>query len=374
MGSPDSRDPARRLLALARTDRRAADRAMAELSLDAQVELLCDAPIALRGALLDLAPEPELLIPRLPEAELCFTAKAVGLGDAETLLAYATPEQIVACVDLDAFRGDLPDLPAFTAWMECFAGAGEETLLRSIHAIDPEMLVLWLREQVEVVAKPNEEGWEPPVGAVTLEGQFYLCARRTDDDLAPLLEALHLLFQKDYWLYFRLLQGTQWELESDTQEFAARWRTGRLQDLGFPPREEALAIYAHLRPEARAAVPDAARALERGERELPARLPRLPAELERRHSVFRAVEQLGEEERRVFFGAFVSLANAVAVADSMPLGDPESIPAAIEKAAALTSRGLDFVATERTLDPTAVLRRLPLDHLFRVGANLERER
>ena len=89
--------------------------------------------------------------------------------------------------------------------------------------------------------------------------------------------------------------------------------------------------------------------------------------------LFRSVAELDAAERRSFFYAFVSIANKVAVADRMPLSDSETLPTAIEKAAAMVSRGLEFVAAENRIAPSDALRRVSLEHLFRVGANLETE-
>ena len=57
----------------------------------------------------------------------------------------------------------------------------------------------------------------------------------------------------------------------------------------------------------------------------------------------------------------------------MELSDAETSPKAIEKAATWMSRGLEHVAVENTLDAEAVLRRVPMERLFRVGANLDPE-
>jgi hypothetical protein len=58
----------------------------------------------------------------------------------------------------------------------------------------------------------------------------------------------------------------------------------------------------------------------------------------------------------------------------MELGNAESTPRAIDKAAAFASDGLGFIATERNLDATDVIRRVGIEHLFRVGANLNPDR
>ncbi|MCG8588017.1 MAG: DUF6178 family protein [Proteobacteria bacterium] len=369
---PSSPPDVRRLLELARSDRPQAERALAELSLEQQVSTVCDAPLATRARLLELLPHPEDVIPALPEAELCFTARAVGLADASWILEHATPEQVVACLDLDAWRGLEADRGTALEWLTAIANAGEATLLRAAQALDPELLVLILASRTQVVQKPNDdEGWEPPVGGQTLEGQFYLTAVQPNDDLAPILRMLNVLFRKDYWLYFRLLQGMCWELESDLEEWSLRWRTGRLEDLGFPAWDQAFRIYAFIRPERRADLLPQPNALDLGlDTGVPARVPEFgPAE----GPLARAVSELEESERHAFFQAFMVMANKIAVADRMPLGDAETLPGAVEKASLVIGRGLEHVARENDVTLGDALRRQTLERLFQVGANLDPE-
>ena len=58
-----------------------------------------------------------------PDAELVFTAKAVGSEDAAWLLAYATSEQLVTVFDLDAWRGPKLDLASVDRWVATLAEA-----------------------------------------------------------------------------------------------------------------------------------------------------------------------------------------------------------------------------------------------------------
>jgi hypothetical protein len=373
---PSLLSEARRVLDLARRDRRAAEAALAGLPLEAQAAAVCEAPPAQRAGILELTPQPEQVIPLLPEAELCFTVKALGLSDASWILEHATRDQVVAGVDLDCWQQLLPDLKALDEWLTALSQAGDDALLRAAQGIDPELIVLHLRDRVDVVVKPGGEeaqGWQAPEGAHTLEGQFYLVPRREGDDLAPLLQMLNVLFRKDYWLYFRMLQGAVWELESDLAEWALRWRTGRLEDLGFPSWDEAMRIYGYVRPGQRGRLPEEPAALQVDEWALPVWMPQLPAGSETGPSLFRAVRDLRPEERHAFFYAFVALANKVAVADHLPLGDADTLPRAIEKAAAIASRGLECVAAENDLPLADVLRRATLTRLFQVGASLARE-
>lgn len=362
---------ARRILSLARGDRDGARDALAALPLEVQVALVCETPVARRAELLDLLRAPERVIPALPEAELCFTARAIGLADAGWLLAHASDEQLQACLDLDAWGADdTPDREKLADWIAALLDAGDDALLRAVHALDAELLMLWLADRLASFLKPNDDpGWQPPAGARTLEGQFYVLARRSGDDLEDALRLLELLFEHDYWLYFRLLQAVSWESGPDNEEHALRWRTGRLQDLGFPPREEAIAIYAPPRREELETLPDPGAAAA-AEWHLPVWMPELPAAADPRLSLFQAAAELDPVARRSFFYAFVGLANQVAVAERLPLGDAESLPRAIETAARTASAGLEWLAERHALPRSEVLRRAPLTRLFRIGHRL----
>ncbi len=371
---PEEQAP-RRLLALARRDRQAAEKALAALTPEAQIAAVCEAPLAERGRLLGLVPQPERLIPEFPPAELCFTVKAIGLADAAWVLEYATPDQVVAALDLDAWQGQAIDPASANEWLQAIARTSPEAQLRALEALDPELLTLALRSRIGVVQRPDEhEGWSPPEGAQTLEGQFHYWALADNDDLADVTTLLRALFEGAYWSYFRLMQAVTWELVSDTEEWALRWRTGRLEDLGFPTWEDAMRVYRFLDPEARRALPLAEeRPIEVAAWSLPVWMPQLPEVSGPGGRIFRAIGALEEEERRACFYAFVALSNRVAVADRLPLGDAESTPTAIAKAASFASAGLAFLAEQHGLADTELLRRVGVEHLFRVGANLDPE-
>jgi hypothetical protein len=371
---PIPADP-RSVLDLARRDLKAAKAVLEAMPLAQQVALVCNAPVAHRSALLDLVPFPEHVIPEIPEAELCFTAKAIGLADASWLLEYTTPEQVVACIDLDGWSGLEPDRVEINAWIDALAETSSESFLRSVLALDAEIVVIYLRDRIIVEQMPDEkEGWDPPENAQTIDGQFYYVARAEQDDVAAIGKLLRDLFTQDYWTYFRLMQGAIWELDSGNEEWALRWRTGRLQDLGFPPWDEAMSIYRHLDEDEWAAIPEGVRALGIGEWHLPLWIPELPAARDSQHLIFQTIPLLDDDERRSAFYAFVAIANKVAIADRMKLSDSEFTPRAIEKSATLISAGLEHVATAHGLASVETLRRVAMERLFRVGANLDRDR
>jgi len=364
-----------RILDLARGEKSAATEAIRGMSVEDQVALVCDAPLSRRAYLLELLPAPEDVIPLIPEAELCFTVKSIGIEDSAWMLESATPEQIVACVDLDGWRGTAPDRDAIDRWLDTLAMTGETAFLRSIQALDSELVVLFLKHRIQCFQKPDDdEGWQPPEGGQTIEGQFYFVAVREGDDLEAVVAMLRTLFVADYWTYFRMMQGIIHELEIANEEWALRWRTGRLEDLGFPPWDRAMEIYRFIRPADRTLIPADAGGLDVSAWHLPVWMPHLPASANHQHLLFRTLARMDEAERRPALYAFIALANKIAVADRMELSDAESTPRAIEKAADFASAGLEYIATERGLDAADVLRRVTLERLFSVGANLDPDR
>jgi len=364
-----------RILDLAIKERAAATQAIQGMTLDDQVALVCDTPLSRRAAILELLPIPEAVIPLIPEAEFCFTAKAIGIEDAAWVLEYATQEQIVACVDLDGWTGTVADRVAIDLWLDALAMTTDDNFLRLIRALDPELVVLFLKHRVQCFQKPDDDDdWQPPEGGLTVEGQFYFVAVREGDDLETIVKMLRALFAADYWVYFRMMQGIIHELDIVNEEWALRWRTGRLEDLGFPPWDRAMEIYHFIRREDRTAISEEATSLDVGEWHLPVWMPSLPASADHQHLLFRTLAQLDESERRSALYAFIALANKIAVADRMELSDAESTPIAIEKAADFASAGLQLISTELGLNASDVLRRVPLQRLFSVGANLEPER
>jgi hypothetical protein len=367
---------ARRLLNLAREDRRAAEAELATLSPELQATVICEAPLSIRRQVIELLPSPEVVIPLIPEAEFCYTCRSIGLEDASWLLPMATEAQLVTAFDLDAWTGLSVSPQRLDAWVDAIADTEDETLLRSARAVDPELLVIYLRQHIDVFLKPSEQDdpdWTPPDRSQTLEGQFYFVAKDPKDDIASLLRLLHSLFQGDYWLYFRMIQAVREELTAENEEWALRWRTGRLEDLGFPSWDASMRIYGFLRPHRMADVPATDTALDLESWSLPVWISELPGLRSDERALFRATRELGAEQRSSVFYGLIALANRVAVADRMELGDPESLPKAIDKATRFASDGLEHIATETNLTLLETLRRVPIERLFRVGANLDRE-
>jgi hypothetical protein len=349
------------LLRLARRRRDAAKKRLRGLSEEEQAHACLEVRPGVRGEFLMLLDHPEKVVALLPDAELCTTVRSSGMSEGAWLLELATREQTQACFDLDCWQGTQLDPMRTEEWVDALIEAGPETLARAVRETDAEVWVLLVRSIADVVVIGKEE--TPPDGSITVDGVVHFVPRGGTDParIEQLARTLAHHSPSEYW---RLVYGAIFESPSELEEHALRWRSGRLADLGFPEREEALRVYARLRPEEAPVleVPAPTAAL------VPTRT--LPPKL-RGSLVGEALRKLSPERAGEVLGYVLALANALAVADDLLLSDTDAVPRALEKAVRGVDLGLRELArlhdrqTEEVLDRT-----LPLD-LFRVGATLD---
>jgi hypothetical protein len=311
------------------------------------------------------APDPGALVRALPADELYFTIRDIGLADAVELVQMASPSQFRVFLDLEAWRRDEPAPARAYPWIRAArAGAGRDDLLdrawrRKLAALDIELLELLLHAGLRVHdldEEPDpviagEHFLRMPDGRLIVEflveGTDYLAVRGLVDDLLA----------EDPFRAGRLLSALRYELPSELAETALRWRSGRLQDLGYPPLGEALSWFA--RPAGRAAgkLPGA-----------PSRPPGFFLEWRPRGSrLARAADRLPGEERQALELELVTAANAVLVADGVDPSDLEGVRRSVEAARALVELGLEAVAGEDDGRAAEALSTQPVKALFQRG-------
>ena len=152
----------------------------------------------------------------------------------------------------------------------------------------------------------------------------------------------------------------------ELEEYALRWRVNRLQDLGFPDRDQAMRVYRSLTPSSAGGESGVEFSGE------VARSFDLPKQL-RGSLLGEALSQLSSDLAGDVLGYVLGVANSIAVADKLQLSDPASVPQALEKAVEGIDAGLRELARVRGQAPHEILERTaPLD-LFRAGATLKPE-
>jgi hypothetical protein len=350
------------LLRLARTNREAAREQLRSLSPELQAHAYRELRHGVRSEFLMLLDNPERVLPLLPEAEVCITLRAGGMSEAAWMLEFASAAQLRACFDLDCWGTYELEQPRVLEWLDALIEAGHEVLVRAIREMDLEIWVLALQGMTDVAVLGKEE--IPPDGWLTVDGVVYF-GPREEDHFSRVREIALATFHGSQDHYWQLVYGVLFETPAECQEYALRWRTSRLSDLGFPGYEQAIQAYRPLQakeaetwehvPATGALVPSL---------DLPERL--------RGGLLGAALAALPVERATDVLGYILAVANTIAVADQLRLSDEESIPKALDKGVRGIEAGLRELARVRGQAPHEVLDRTrPLD-LFRTGATLDR--
>ncbi len=365
MPHPDRREAA--LLALVRAQPEALAKQLQGLDPQQVADRVQALPARVREEILLLIEHPEQVVPLISEVELVSTLRSTGLADAGWLLEHASPEQLVACIDLDCWKGSKLSLYRMDEWLEALVEAGPETVARALDEFDPELWVLLMQEMADFAVTAAEAPPNDSDDARTEDGMVWYTPH-LDSQESRLSEILRIAFTEAPERYWQMVYGAIYETGAEAEEYALLWHRGRLADLGFPDLDRAIQLYAPLHVE-HAPVIDAGPAAEGSDL---ATAPLLP-QLLRGALVGRALAELPPERAAEMLGYVLGVGNAVAVADRQPLADTGTIQASLHKAVRGIDRGLEALAKARRQTPGEVLDRTAPFDLFRVGATLDPE-
>lgn len=340
-----------------------------------------------RGDVLLESPDPRGAIRRLPGDELFHVIQEMGLEEADEVLVHAAPAQIQTCLDLDLWRGDQIDLATGEAWLAALAEAPRAQVAAWLRGLDTELLAWLLRRRTRI----HDLTLEGPPDNTTLatyntpDTFFCLELLGDEDENLTTIRMLDALYETDRDHARRFLVGARSELDTELEELALRWRSGRLADLGYVDYYEALEVYREVDPATVAAKPgDATASSTPRVRPLIDALPRddepvvgLPRGVLERLGAgspfgralagVKAESALSEVRH-----ALVALANRVLSADRVSPGDQENVELTLLRMIATLDLATEFLARQKGQDfePEALLRTVPLVRLFQLGVTL----
>lgn len=272
----------------------------------------------------------------LPAEELYFALLDIGPDDAAALVGMATPEQFRHFIDMAAWSAsDEPPRPAeILRWVRLAReGTGDSARFRrKLAGLDKELLSLLLRRELRVhdLTDDDQPSPENPGMAYYTPDRRFLLEFSGDGEFAALRQLIDDLYAQDALLAGQLIEATRWEMPTELEELARRWREGRLRDLGVPALEEAVAFYA--RPAQQAATPAA-----EGPQTQALAAPQRPL-------LEAALELLEGEEQERAEEAAVYAANAALIANRVSLADPDEVRTQLADARATLSLGLELLS------------------------------
>ena len=335
----------------------------------------------------------------LSPLEAYTTVKALGPADAAPVLACLNPEQTQALLDLEAWYEHRLSAPDLILWLSAFREASVEAMQQAADALDFEALSAFLRRRLYVAQKPSEErsdddpvpDWlaDPPKGiepiVETPDGRFIIAARPSDadtfsgvgadgiddedideEDRKWVLTFVNELYQQEDWeRVAAVLRSAAFDLTSNLEEDAYRFRSARLEDLGFPPRERAIEIYGLLDPADSSPLPPA-----------PSVDLRLPVVYvpPLQQGIFQAALQQIDDPKQMnrLEGDLVAVANKALVADGVAPGQFEAMQEVLQRLRGYVELALveGVAPSERTQEAVHRLTSVHLERLFRVGYTL----
>lgn len=296
------------------------------------------------------------LVRSLPAEDVYSTIIDVGLADSTEIVQLATPEQFRTFIDLAAWQRDRVDPLEVLHWLRAARGEEDEDFVRKVRSLDIEVLEL-LYKKLVVIHDLEEDPDVNPEGTTMelVEGKYLLEFRIDGVDEAALRRLTYDLTTHNPFELSRFIEAVRWEALTELEEAAYQFRRARLEDLGFPPLEEAQKIFAWVDPE------------KVGARGGAAGLAPTTGYVDYVAAAFRGLDTV---ERQNLEGEVRYLVNCALVAEAAEPGDPAAVKRLSEHARDYLDLGLEHYTAGNPELATEVVRETTLRALFQVGFSM----
>jgi hypothetical protein len=323
------------------------------------------------------AADPARAVRALPGDEFYYVLHELGFPDALEILQHGTADQVQTALDFALWDRDQLAPAQVEEWLGALGELPPSVLGPWMKELDVELLALLIRQRARIHDLSEQDAPDEPEGQVlnTPDGLFALELLGEEDEQRITARLLGALYRYDQQWVRRVLVGVRAELDSELEELAYRWRTGRMADLGFADYFDALEVYRELDPSevhiGASPVPRV-RPLIDEEADRFLRIPTALAEqLEGGSPFARAAAGISSrDELANVHAALVSLSNRVLTADRVRPGDDEAATAVLTRMAATLDLAVEFLARGRPEDAVLAVRTVPLVQLFRLGTSL----
>jgi hypothetical protein len=328
------------------------------------------------------------VLKEVPVETLYLALKKTDLESMHWFYQHALPEQVQGIVDIDCWEGDafLPERfqDVFTQMTSVSAVKLNDYMKR----LDPEVIVRALLEWCEVLDfDPQEPPNVPEERLLFSPDSRYALVLTTDDPelREQIMQWMNRLATVDLDLLRRHLESCKWEQKSDLEEFGYRVKKGRLEEMGFVDRTEALALYAtgqaselkrHL-AESPLSPGTKRAALQRrmddefgdapgfNEAFLPEAIAKPAFQEGFLATAFAKIEE--RDLRELLLAEFLRTLNASLAADGILRGPLEDITDAALRAREYIDLGLTYLSNAKSDDAALMLENYPMHDIFRLG-------
>lgn len=307
-------------------------------------------------------PDARRLVAAMEPQEFFWLLKEIGETDTLELLQFASADQCIFILDMELWDSGVFSEEKACRWLSYFIEAGEPRIHQLLNHLDFEFLQLFLGKELIVgggVGDLSDDEEQFGDYDHTLDGVFMISFKNPKH--SQVIGAfLAMLIKLDNPLYTALMEGIKGDVDVELEEQCQRFREGRLEDLGFPPLDEALSIYARVNP---------ATFELHGDKELsPAGeshgLIPIPVQ---DSLLFRALAIAGSE---TLMQELNYLVNNALVAEGGAFAEPESMTGVLQRVCGYLNIALEQLSGGDDRAAARVLAGEPLKRLFQLGFSI----
>ncbi len=334
-------------------------------------------------------PQPAALIHSFNEEDFYFLIHDIGLEDSLTLLSLASNKQWEYILDVESWEKDRLQMGVVTRWLDLLLKVDGRRFLKWFIEEKTEFMECYLFKNMKVkIRGTNQDPSEFDNEYFTFDDVFYIkfsndfiSTEFNDDESckdfekyrnAFLMGFFKSLVNYDHTIYQNVLLESSGIIPDESEEEAYRLRNIRLAEKGFLPFEEAVGIYQSLdvkdfkKQTGKYLISDF-----KTKQFMP--VPLYLSKFLKGKNLFTMSLKLIEieEVREQIQLEFTGLCNRIVSADQKTIRSQDELSNIVKKACGYLNIGLDTLtgtdASAKTGQSVVLLKKYPLDSIFRVG-------
>ncbi|HPJ95164.1 MAG TPA: DUF6178 family protein [Deltaproteobacteria bacterium] len=345
-----------------------------KLTLQTELSKVLQCSPAERARTIIDSPYTKQILKQLSSQETYMIIKESWGTDSQILLPYIPPETIGHFIDMDCWEKDNLSVEGLFEWLWEIYNASVDTLQDALEHMDLDLVILLFQSYLEVVQVVPTDEHIPDLlnaGYESFDDIYYFRFTEDDEKTQLLKDMLSILFTHHQDIYYGIMEGVLWEIKSFMEESLFERRTLRLMEMGFPPPDEAVSIYQHIRPHSllKTGLQKEKTPLIDEEKSF---LPSLYMEhfSQNKGIVVQAIADSPEETRDRLVYEMIYLANKIIMADFRPLNELDELRKSMDKASSITSLGLAIAMRENKSSAQSILENVNAETLFSLGYNM----
>ncbi|MFO8112858.1 MAG: DUF6178 family protein [Desulfosalsimonadaceae bacterium] len=357
-------------------------RRMASLTADKK-RIFAMAPEDALDAILD-HPTNRALVHSMAEEDFFFLLNGIGHHDAIDILSLASNRQWEYILDMEAWHRDRMQLERVGYWLNLLHQADPGRFVEWTMQEKYPLLEYYLNRTADIfVREHDEDPSDLGDGFFTCDDVFYIRFSKEaftgieeEEDREEmenfLYTLIHRIADEDHMAYQVMLLRAASVIPGESEEEAFRFRNVRLAEKGFLPFDEAVGVYAPVRPEAIQKDPRK-RIEKKAAMDFTVPVPINHAVMLQRDTLFgKALAHIDAEEvYNEIQTEFASLCNRIIAADQIPIKEREQLRSVVNKACGYLGMGIQRLA-ETKAPPEAsrsasIISNYSLTDIFRTG-------